>query len=221
MNNLSDEILSQEAQLMFERAPGAFNIMGGDLSKWIGAIPLRTNPPSVAEIQISLPNNFPKSPPKVVAITKIKHSIVDNNGEIKTRRLSRWRTDYHAFQIVAEIRNAFEKEVPEVLQKVSAASSQSSLITSLKSQKEQLKQIIRNKKTELTRIETTSSSSISSADLETERAIMIKESLFDLEMELHELESRFDEVEISGIEFAHRFLNIRKRYYMLKMHEEN
>ena len=50
---------------------------------------------------------------------------------------------------------------------------------------------------------------------------MIKESLFELEMELHELENRFDEVEISGIEFAHRFLNIRKRYYMLKMHEEN
>ena len=69
MKKSSDEILSQEAQMMFERAPGAFNIMGGDLSKWNGTIPLRTIPPSVAEIQIILPNNFPKSPPKVTTIT--------------------------------------------------------------------------------------------------------------------------------------------------------
>ena len=119
MSRLSDEILSQEAQMMFERAPGAFNIMSGDLAKWVGTIPLRTNPPSVAEIQISLPNDFPNSPPKVVTNTKLKHAIVDDNGEIKTRRLSRWRKDYHAFQIVAEIRNAFDKEIPVVLQKVS------------------------------------------------------------------------------------------------------
>jgi ubiquitin-protein ligase len=109
-----DSTLAREAQLLYNRAP-EFKPAYGDLRTWRGAIPGRGPYRSMKfEVEIIVPEGFPRVPPQVRMITPIEHPYVDETtGMLKLSILSSWRPEYHLYQVINTVKGMFAQISPK------------------------------------------------------------------------------------------------------------
>jgi ubiquitin-protein ligase len=109
-----DSTLAREAQLLYNRAP-EFKPAYGDLRTWRGAIPGRGPYRSMKfEVEIIVPEGFPRVPPQVRMITPIEHPYVDETtGTLKLSILSSWRPEYHLYQVINTVKGMFAQISPK------------------------------------------------------------------------------------------------------------
>jgi ubiquitin-protein ligase len=106
-------ILAREAQLMYRRAV-EFQPVNGNLTHWRGYVVGRGSTQNMKfEVEIHLPQDFPRAPPMVNLITPIGHPHVDpNTGSLSLRILTYWRPEYHLYQVVNSIKGLFARIPP-------------------------------------------------------------------------------------------------------------
>jgi ubiquitin-protein ligase len=109
-----DSTLAREAQLLYNRAP-EFKPAYGDLRIWRGSIPGRGPYRNMKfEVEISVPEDFPRVPPQVRMITPIEHPYVDETtGVLKLSILSSWRPEYHLYQVINTVKGMFAQISPK------------------------------------------------------------------------------------------------------------
>jgi ubiquitin-protein ligase len=109
-----DSTLAREAQLLYNRAP-EFKPAYGDLRTWRGAIPGRGPYRSMKfEVEIIVPEGFPRVPPQVRMITPIEHPYVDETtGVLKLSILSSWKPEYHLYQVINTVKGMFAQISPK------------------------------------------------------------------------------------------------------------
>ncbi|MHA1835561.1 MAG: ubiquitin-conjugating enzyme E2 [Candidatus Odinarchaeia archaeon] len=111
----SDEILAKEAQLMYQQTPG-FTPVNGDLTHWRGKINIREGGIPNVEIDIQLPEEYPKKPPKVICLTPVKHKIISpETKEFTLQLLKKWRPKTRLFELINTIKKEFIKKKPQVI----------------------------------------------------------------------------------------------------------
>lgn len=217
---IPDVILSKEAQLMFQYIAG-FEPKDGDLTKWIGYITTYANGKEVTiQVEARLPPMFPRAPPEIYILTPIKHPNVDNSGKVAMRILARWRYGYHLFQALIELKRLFAKVPPKVVNIDQWEDPQRELEL-LYSQKAQLQQILKQKRDELNKIRAQKAQSLSKVNLQQMEKEHMENELLKLENELFAIEQQFDNYDISSIEFAKKFVLLKKRYYLLNLKTRN
>ncbi|MHA1268712.1 MAG: ubiquitin-conjugating enzyme E2 [Candidatus Helarchaeota archaeon] len=115
MSEQLDFILAKEAQLLYKRAK-EFEPVEGNLKIWRGSIPGRGEFKDINfEIEIRIPDNFPKNPPKVIMITPTEHPKVDEKtGNVNLRILTYWRPDFHVYQVINSIKGLYARVPPKV-----------------------------------------------------------------------------------------------------------
>jgi ubiquitin-protein ligase len=115
MSSQFEFILAREAQLMYRRAR-EFEPVAGNLTKWRGSIPGRGPYENIQfEVEILLPTDFPRQPPKVMMVTRTEHPQVDpRTGELSLRIITYWRSEYHLYQVVNSIKGLFARISPQL-----------------------------------------------------------------------------------------------------------
>ena len=115
MSDQLDFILAKEAELLYKRAK-EFEPVNGNLKIWHGSIPGRgAFKNKNFELEIKIPNNFPKQAPIVTMITPTEHpKVEDKTGKINLRILTYWRPDYHVYQIINSIKGLYARIPPKV-----------------------------------------------------------------------------------------------------------
>ncbi|MHA1687339.1 MAG: ubiquitin-conjugating enzyme E2 variant [Candidatus Heimdallarchaeaceae archaeon] len=214
---IPDAVLSREAQLMFQYTSG-FEPKNGDLTTWRGFIPVTSNDKNlVVEIEARLPDNFPRVPPEIYVLTPITHPNVDSSGKVSMRILSRWRYVFHLFQVIIELRRLFSKVPPTAIENIERWVDPHTELNLLYSQKEHLQSILSQKREELNKLKSQKAQRISSANLNQMHKEHIEDELLKVENELFAIEQQFDNYDISSLEFAKKFLLLKKRYYLLNL----
>jgi ubiquitin-protein ligase len=106
--------LAREAQLLYSRAP-EFKPADGDLRRWRGAIPGRGPYRNLSfEVEIVVPNGFPRIPPLVRVVTPIEHPYLDEaTGTLRLNILSSWRPEYHLYQVINTVKGMFAQISPK------------------------------------------------------------------------------------------------------------
>ncbi|RMG19994.1 MAG: hypothetical protein D6732_29215 [Methanobacteriota archaeon] len=206
MKMADDAVLSKEAFLIYRYNSG-FSPKNGNLYKWIGRVSDAFGQP--VEVLVELPDNFPFRPPSI-RILNGEHPAADPEGYLHTRKMRRWKSEYHVFQVIKEAENLIKggrlnpsrsaTPINVALDMQKAA---------LEQQKQQLETIIAQKKSELAQ---TTYQPVT----EVNKQQLVEDTLLGIETELDMLEDKFDAVEISETEFAKRFFKLRKKYYLLK-----
>jgi ubiquitin-protein ligase len=109
-----DLTLAREAQLLYNRAP-EFKPAYGDLRTWRGAIPGRGPYRNVKfEVEITVPQGFPRVPPQVRMITPVEHPYVDETtGIMRLSIISSWRPEYHIYQVINTVKGMFAQIAPK------------------------------------------------------------------------------------------------------------
>ncbi|MHA1311972.1 MAG: ubiquitin-conjugating enzyme E2 [Candidatus Helarchaeota archaeon] len=114
MSEQLDFILAKEAELLYKRAK-EFEPVGGNLKIWRGSIPGRGEYKNTNfELEIRIPDAFPKKPPTVKMITPTEHPKVDENGQVHLRILTYWRPDYHVYQVINSIKGLYARVPPKL-----------------------------------------------------------------------------------------------------------
>ncbi|TFF86544.1 MAG: hypothetical protein EU551_01160 [Promethearchaeota archaeon] len=115
MSDQLDFILAKEAELLYKRAK-EFEPIGGNLKLWRGSIPGRGEFKGTDfELEIQIPDTFPKQPPIVKMLTPTEHPRVDEKtGKVNLRILNYWRPDYHVYQIINSIKGLYARIPPKV-----------------------------------------------------------------------------------------------------------
>ena len=112
---MSDDMtLAREAQLLYSRAP-EFKPTGGDLRRWRGMIPGRGPFRNLSfEVEVAVPNGFPRVPPLVRMVTPIEHPYLDQaTGMLRLTILSNWKPEYHLYQVINTIKGMFAQIPPK------------------------------------------------------------------------------------------------------------
>ncbi len=213
---VSDEILSQEAQFIYERAYG-FEPKQGNLKIWKGFVPIKTEKgESSAEIEIVIPDDFPQVPPTIYVNNPIDHPNVED-GILSMRMLTRWRSSYHIFQVIAEIKRLFQRvRARSVSHAQTSWIDPETALDPLIKQRDQLAAILTQKKKELEELKNQRASRVSAINLEQEKDKLLKDEILSVENQLFAIEQQFDDYEVSGIEFAKKYHSLRKRLYLLE-----
>ncbi|MHA2402374.1 MAG: ubiquitin-conjugating enzyme E2 variant [Candidatus Kariarchaeaceae archaeon] len=206
---IDDAILAREAYLIYQNAFG-FEPDGGDMTRWKGIV--RDSVGREVVIVCQLPPNFPLSPPDFQLPQDCKHPIAAN-GKIVTRSISRWKKDFHAFQVIREVRQAIASAPFSLATTVVSTSEGGEM---LKRQVSYLKSELANKKQEFEQLQT-SSVSHQSGQAGTQQAVkeVREDALVSLQNEIYALEDSYDQLEIDGLEFSRKFLILQKRYHMI------
>ena len=213
---IPDSVLAKEYSLVMERAY-AFEPKEGDLTTWKGFVPVITNEGEIfVDVEIKLPENYPESPPVVQILSPITHPNMTSEGVLEMRMLARWRDSYRLFQVIVELLRLFSKVparcVEEKLQTVDSQEQLNPIIT----QKEQLAVILEDKKRILNEIKNKKSQHLTNRALEQEKQIHLDDEILNVESELFAIEQQFEDYDISSLEFAKRFYNLKKRLYLLE-----
>ncbi|MHA1116217.1 MAG: hypothetical protein K9W45_07335 [Candidatus Heimdallarchaeum aukensis] len=213
---ISDEILSREAQFIYERAYG-FEPKDGNLRIWKGFVPVQTyNGTKNAEIEIVIPNDFPNVPPTIYVNTPMEHPNVED-GILSMRMLARWRPTYHIFQVIAEVKRLFQRVRAKMVSYAETTwEDPTSEIAMLNNQKSQLVRILEQKKRELAEIERKERSSVSENVIAQEKSKLLEDEILKVENELFALEQQFEDYEVSSLEFAKKYHSLKKRLYLLE-----
>lgn len=98
-------LLAREVQLIYSNVRG-FTMVDGSLRTWRGVIQKEF------EFEIFLPNQFPEVPPVVRAITPMQHADVDGEGFLSLQILSRWRREFHAYQVILQLISLMKRQPP-------------------------------------------------------------------------------------------------------------
>ncbi|NVM30767.1 MAG: hypothetical protein HWN65_18140 [Candidatus Helarchaeota archaeon] len=108
-------ILAREAQLMYRRAR-EFEPVAGNLSRWRGSIPGRGPHKEISfELEITIPQEFPRQAPTVIMVTPTVHPQVDpSTGYLNLRILTYWRPEYHLYQVINSIKGLFARVPPKL-----------------------------------------------------------------------------------------------------------
>ncbi|MHA1303846.1 MAG: ubiquitin-conjugating enzyme E2 variant [Candidatus Heimdallarchaeaceae archaeon] len=214
---VSDEILSREAQFIYERAYG-FEPKDGNLRIWKGFIPVRTySEEKTAEVEIVIPDHFPNVPPTVYINTPMEHPNVED-GVLSIRMLARWRPNYHIFQVIAEVKRLFQRVRAKMVTPLQTKwADPENEITPLIRQKNQLAQILEQKKKELQELSLKEADRLSTHALAQEKTKLLEDEILNVENQLFAIEQKFEDYEISGLEFAKKYHSLRKRLYLLEM----
>ena len=219
--SVTDEILSREAQFIYERAYG-FEAKEGNLRRWKGYAPvrLREGGETAAEIEIVIPDHFPEVPPTVYVHTPMSHPNIED-GLLAMRMLARWRSTYHIFQVIVEIKRLFQKVPAKMIEtpQTQWVDPQTQLAPLL-NQKNQLATILKQKKTELNELSARRPSSVSSHVIMEEKSKYLEEEILNVENELFGIESQFDDYDISALEFTKKYHALKKRLYLLESQVE-
>lgn len=199
-----DAILSQETFLLYQNAYG-FEPIQGNLTQWRGVVRDRNG--QAAEMKINIPNHFPFDPPEFLLPTGTQHPVADQNGNILTRSMHRWKSTTHVYQVLREVRQAIASS------SFTQATTVNQTVQSdvLNRQIETLKQSLQMKKDELKELESTPTSS---SNISVEQ--VAEESILNIESDIYALEDSFDRLEIDDVKFAKKFVSLRKRYYNIQ-----
>ncbi len=108
-----DFILAREAQLMYQRAPD-FRPVGGVVTRWRGVVAVRGGQSSTVVVDLILPQNFPNAAPVAKMVSKVKHPAVDQNGSIRLEILTKWKSNYHLYQVVNQLRSLLTQTPPVI-----------------------------------------------------------------------------------------------------------
>ncbi len=203
-----DAILAREAHLIYQNAFG-FEPKEGNMTNWKGIV--RDSEGSEVELTMELPDNFPNVPPKFRLPLDYNHPIVGPDNNINTRSISRWRKDYHAYQVIREVRQAIASAKFDGISKhVPIASSDDVL----RRQLDYLKQELINKEQEFERIKA-APPSIAQGTQQALAAEVNEDALVNIQNDLWSLEDEYDHLEIDGKTFTSKYLKLQKRYYMI------
>ena len=213
---IPDSVLAKEYSLVMERAY-AFEPKDGDLTTWKGFVPVVTNEGEIfVDVEIKLPENFPDSPPVVQVLSPITHPNMTSEGILEMRMLARWRDSYHLFQVIVELLRLFQKVPARCVEEKATVVDSEEQLNPLITQKEQLAVILEDKKKILNEIKARKSQELSSRTLQQEKQKHLEDEILNVESELFAIEQQFEDYDISSLEFAKRFYNLKKRLYLLE-----
>jgi hypothetical protein len=206
---VDDAVISREASLMFQNLAG-FEPVNNNLLHWKGYAKDKNNQP--VDIELKVPEKYPYDKPEVNVITQ-NNTIIP----IRTRKLSRWRPDFYLFQVANEAlkivsEGAFASSVASTTQVNEQANEE---LQTLQRQKNNLENLLRTKEEELLEIRQNKGTNLTYDNSDVEQ--IIKDTVFQLEMDIASLEDDYDRLEIDGSEFAKNFIDIRKRILLLQL----
>ncbi len=211
-----DSVLAKEYSLVMERAY-AFEPKDGDLTTWKGFVPVITNEGEIfVDVEIKLPENFPEFPPVVQILSPITHPNMTPDGVLEMRMLARWRDSYHLFQVIVELLRLFQKVPARCVEKEIETVDSQEQLTPIISQKEQLAIILEDKKKILNEIKNKQTQQLTNRTLQQEKQKHLEDEILNVESELFAIEQQFEDYDISSLEFAKRFYNLKKRLYLLE-----
>lgn len=214
--SIPDSILSKEAQFVYERSYG-FQPKDGDLTRWRGFIPVRIEEGEYAiDVEIQLLDSFPASAPLIHVMTPISHPNVDKNGLLDMRMLARWRSSYHLFQVIVEIRRLFSKVPPRMKSVEYDWVDPQTQFNSLSQQKNQLALILKQKRSTLMEMKSRKVSKPSTQVLEQEKLNHLDDEILGLESQLFAIEQQFEDYDMLSLEFAKKYYSLKKRVYLLQ-----
>ena len=109
MNKISpdDFLLANEMQLIFDKQMN-FEPVRGNLKQWKGYVGTieGTDIPIFANIYVQ--DGFPEVPPFIDITPKVNHPNVEEDGELSLRILSEWKSSFHIYQVIEDIKKLFE-----------------------------------------------------------------------------------------------------------------
>jgi len=226
-------ILVKEAQLLYSRAP-EFKPLNGNLRVWRGALPSRTPfSDSKFEVEVVIPEEFPKVPPVVKVITPLEHpNVARSTGRINLNILRKWSSNYHVYQVINNIKGLFARIPPKSVNQVTAEDMKDkNLIKKLESEVLSLKEEINKLKLELDakdkeiaelkeRISTYEIHPIE--EKESPSSLPEAQELVNLEGEkialnelLNELERKFENGDVSLSEFSKVYKRYKKELFLV------
>ncbi|MHA2503427.1 MAG: ubiquitin-conjugating enzyme E2 variant [Candidatus Kariarchaeaceae archaeon] len=201
---VDDAVLSSEAAYIYQYAIG-FTPVNGNLLLWRGIA--EDSRGQSAQIQIKIPDTFPRNPPVVTLPGSTQHPRVDSNGEIRTRMIQQWMPSNHIYSVIREVKSVLRKGQ---FQTVEETSGQTSV---LQSQISTLRGQLDMKRNELQLIQSQTNQEVASTQ---NLGDVIENSLLEVENEAYALEEAYDNLEIKAIDFAIQFVDARKRYYLIE-----
>ncbi|MDH5403384.1 MAG: ubiquitin-conjugating enzyme E2 [Candidatus Heimdallarchaeota archaeon] len=202
---VDDARLSREAALIFQHAMG-FEPDSGNLKRWRGIV--NDSSGKSIELIMVIPEDFPTIPPYFVIPPDIRHPVIDGNRNIVTRTIQRWRSDYHSFQILKEVRMAFS--LSPFVQGGQIVSSQNDE-TALVRQRDMLFSQLNEKKRLLEQMKSSPTITIT----QDTKKVMKEDMLVEIQNDLYALEEQFDDLEIDGLDFSRQFVELQKKYYLI------
>jgi ubiquitin-protein ligase len=102
-----DFLLANEMQLIFDKQLN-FEPVRGNLKQWKGYVGTieGTEIPIFANLYVQ--DGFPEVPPFVDITPKVNHPNVEEDGELSLRILAEWKSDFHIYQVIEDIKKLFE-----------------------------------------------------------------------------------------------------------------
>lgn len=236
-------IIAKEAQLMYRRAQ-EFTPVSGNLRLWRGSIPGRgRHAKRMFEIEIVLPDDFPRSAPRAKMITPTDHPQINRQtGEISLKILSDWRPEYHVHQVVNTLKGLFARKPPKPIY-VSAPSTAATAprptaavsegvrklqtkVLNLERETTRLREVLQSKDEELARIHgAMDARSISltgrheipkSSGPKEERILDLEGEKIATEDLLQNLEEKYESGEISDVEYGKLYKRYKKDLYLVR-----
>lgn len=242
MSEDAEFIIAKEAQLMYRRAQ-EFTPVRGNLRLWRGSIPGRgQHAKKRFEVEIALPDDFPRSAPRVKMITPSDHpQISRESGEVSLKILSDWRPEYHVHQVVNTLKGLFARKPPRPIYvsapaTVTAASEPTAAVSegvrqlqskvlNLERETLRLREVMQKKDEELARIRgamDARSISLSGQHEGPKLGDPKQERILDLEGEkiatedlLQNLEEKYESGEISDVEYGKLYKRYKKELYLV------
>jgi ubiquitin-protein ligase len=213
---IPDSVLAKEYSLVMERAY-AFEPIEGNLKSWRGFVPAISEEGEILiESELHLTEDFPNSPPLVKIITPISHPNLTHDNFLEMRMLARWRPSYHLFQVIVEIIRLFSKVPARRIKETPKKQDTKAQLDPMVAQRDQLAIFIEQKKKELDEIKSKKSTHVSSRVLQQEKQKHLEDEVLNVENQLFAIEQQFEDYEISSIEFAKKYYNLKKRLFLLE-----
>lgn len=201
---VDDAILAREAALNFQNAYG-FEPDMGNLMVWKGVVRDRSG--QAVNLSVQIPPAFPNIPPEIYLPGGTGHAMADQNGRIMTRTTHNWRASNHVYQVIREARQA-----------ISSSNFSNAVVVNQQQQDDVLNRQIQTLKQQIGEREK-EMHALQNMQVETSNIDprqVAEESLLNVESDLYAIEEGFDRLEIDDVEFAKKFLQLRKRYYMIE-----
>ncbi len=202
---LNDQILSIEAQLLYDRTVG-LEPAEGDLTRWRGVARSSRGP---VPFEIIIPPEFPQQPPRVKIQAEIRHQQVTSDGYLKLRILDRWRPTNHVYHVVSSVLSTMESLVVPVRGAAPIPSSRQNLDL-MRTQVTNLRSKLDARRQELVTLKSQGKSAPLSSEI-------VERSKTDIENELWEIETLFERSEINAREYAKKYVDARKRLEIMSM----
>ncbi|MHA1894271.1 MAG: hypothetical protein ACTSX4_07215 [Candidatus Helarchaeota archaeon] len=105
-----EERIYQEAELIYKKLPN-FKPNNGNLKSWNGKIKLKNK--KYINLLITIPDNFPNQPPKIMTKENISHKFVKDKL-ITIPLLMNWNKNLHIYQAINSIIVNFNKNLPKI-----------------------------------------------------------------------------------------------------------